>query len=41
MERAAVDGLVQLHGTHRGVLLVEFLDQDWGAVGALERLPVA
>jgi hypothetical protein len=30
MERAAADGLVQPHGTHRGVLLVEFLDRDWG-----------
>jgi hypothetical protein len=29
MERAAADGLVQPHGTHRGVLLVEFLDRDW------------
>jgi hypothetical protein len=26
MERAAADGLVRLHGTHRGVLLVEFLN---------------
>ena len=29
MERAAADGLVRLHGHHRGVLLVEFLDQPW------------
>jgi hypothetical protein len=36
MERAAADGLVRLHGTHRGVLLVEFLDRDWGAAGAPE-----
>jgi hypothetical protein len=34
MERAAADGLVQPHGTHRGVLLVEFLDRDWGAQGS-------
>ena len=26
MERAAKAGLVRIHGTHRGVLLVEFLD---------------
>jgi hypothetical protein len=36
MERAAADGLVRLHGTHRGVLLVEFLDRDWGAAGVPE-----
>ena len=30
MERAAADGLVRLHGEHRGVLLVEFLDRAWG-----------
>lgn len=29
MERAATRGLVRLHGHHRGVLLVEFLDQPW------------
>ena len=26
MEQAAKAGLVKMHGTHRGVLLVEFLD---------------
>ncbi len=30
MESAAARGLVKLHGTHRGVLLVEFLDVPWG-----------
>jgi hypothetical protein len=30
MERAAKAGLVRIHGTHRGVLLVEFLDVPWG-----------
>jgi hypothetical protein len=30
MERAAKASLVRLHGTHRGVLLVEFLDVPWG-----------
>jgi hypothetical protein len=30
MERASADGLVCQHGTHRGVLLVEFLDRAWG-----------
>ena len=30
MERAAKAGLVKIHGTHRGVLLVEFLDVPWG-----------
>ena len=30
MERAARDGLVRIHGSHRGVLLVEFLDVPWG-----------
>jgi transglutaminase-like putative cysteine protease len=30
MERAAKAGLVTIHGTHRGVLLVEFLDVPWG-----------
>ena len=34
VERAAADGLVRLHGTHRGVLLVEFLDWSWGCGGA-------
>ena len=29
-ERAAKAGLVRIHGTHRGVLLVEFLDVPWG-----------
>jgi len=28
--RAANAGLVRIHGTHRGVLLVEFLDVPWG-----------
>jgi len=36
MERAEADGLVQRHGIHRGVQLVEFLDRDWGAAGAPE-----
>ncbi|MFM8275386.1 MAG: hypothetical protein ACKN89_00095 [Cyanobium sp.] len=31
MECAEADGLVRQHGIHRGVLLVEFLDRDWGA----------
>ncbi len=30
MERAANAGLVKIHGTHRCVLLVEFLDVPWG-----------
>ena len=30
MEQAASAGLVKIHGTHRGVLLVEFLDVPWG-----------
>jgi len=30
MEQAAKAGLVKIHGTHRGVLLVEFLDFPWG-----------
>jgi hypothetical protein len=30
MEQAAKAGLVKIHGTHRGVLLVEFLDVPWG-----------
>jgi hypothetical protein len=30
MERASKAGLVKIHGTHRGVLLVEFLDVPWG-----------
>jgi hypothetical protein len=30
MEQAAMAGLVRIHGTHRGVLLVEFLDVPWG-----------
>jgi hypothetical protein len=30
MEAAAARGLVKLHGSHRGVLLVEFLDVPWG-----------
>ena len=30
MEQAAREGLVTIHGTHRGVLLVEFLDVPWG-----------
>jgi hypothetical protein len=29
MERAAKAGLGRIHGTHRGVLLVEFLDVPW------------
>ena len=30
MEQAASRGLVSIHGSHRGVLLVEFLDLPWG-----------
>ncbi|MFN5696796.1 MAG: hypothetical protein ACK486_07160 [Cyanobacteriota bacterium] len=30
MERAAKAGLVRIHGSHRGVLLVEFLNVPWG-----------
>jgi hypothetical protein len=30
MEQAAKAGLVRIHGIHRGVLLVEFLDVPWG-----------
>jgi hypothetical protein len=30
MEQAARRGLVTIHGSHRGVLLVEFLDVPWG-----------
>ena len=30
MEQATLQGLVSQHGTHRGVLLVEFLDVAWG-----------
>ena len=30
MEQAARAGVVTIHGTHRGVLLVEFLDVPWG-----------
>ena len=30
LEQAARAGLVTIHGTHRGVLLVEFLDVPWG-----------
>jgi hypothetical protein len=30
MEQAAREGLVRIHGAHRGVLLVEFLDVPWG-----------
>jgi hypothetical protein len=30
LEQAAKQGLVSQHGTHRGVLLVEFLDVAWG-----------
>jgi hypothetical protein len=30
MERAAKTGLVRIHGSHRGVLLVEFQDVPWG-----------
>jgi hypothetical protein len=30
MEQAARAGLVRIHGTHRGLLLVEFLDVPWG-----------
>jgi hypothetical protein len=29
-EQAAKAGLVKIQGTHRGVLLVEFLDVPWG-----------
>jgi hypothetical protein len=29
MEQAARAGLVKIHGTHRDVLLVEFLDIPW------------
>jgi hypothetical protein len=29
MEQAASRGLVNIHGSHWGVLLVEFLDQPW------------
>jgi hypothetical protein len=29
MEQAAMRGLVTIHGSHRGVLLVEFLDVAW------------
>ena len=29
VEQAATAGLVMVHGTHRGVLLVEFLDVPW------------
>lgn len=29
MEQAASPGLVSIHGSHRGVLLVEFLDVAW------------
>lgn len=30
MEQAASRALVSIHGSHRGVLLVEFLDVPWG-----------
>jgi hypothetical protein len=30
MEQIAKAGLVKIHCTHRGVLLVEFLDVPWG-----------
>jgi hypothetical protein len=30
MEQAARRGLVRTNGTHRGVMLVEFLDVAWG-----------
>jgi hypothetical protein len=30
MKQAARAGLVRIHGTHQGVLLVEFLDVPWG-----------
>ena len=30
MKQAARDGLVTIHGSHRGVLLVELLDVAWG-----------
>ena len=29
MEHAARHGLLRQHGSHRGVLLVEFLDVPW------------
>ena len=29
LEQAAREGLVQIHRTHRSVLLVEFLDVPW------------
>jgi hypothetical protein len=29
MEQAASRDLVKIHGSHRGVLLVEFLDRSW------------
>ncbi len=29
MEQAASRGLVNIHGSHRGLLLMEFLDQPW------------
>ena len=29
MEQVASRGLVSIHGSHRGVLLVEFLDVPW------------
>ena len=29
-EQAASGGLVTLHGSHRGMLLVALLDQPWG-----------
>ena len=29
MDQAASRGLVSIHGSHRGVLLVEFLDAPW------------
>jgi len=29
MDQAAKAGLVEIHGTHRGVLQVEFLDVPW------------
>jgi hypothetical protein len=30
MQQAAARDLVKQHGSHRGVLLVEFLDVPWG-----------
>jgi hypothetical protein len=30
MDQPATAGLVRIHGTHRRVLLVEFLDVPWG-----------